>query len=575
MIKVASKLRSIANKPSHLRNIQRMFSAEELEQIPYDVCIVGGGIAGLSTAIKIKQLCKENEIDLSVCVLEKGSEIGSHILSGNVFQPTYLSELFPDWQKMDNPPPLYQPVLNERFEILMQNKFIDRLSVPNFLLPGDVHNKGNYVISLGSLCRWMSQQATDLGVDIFTGFAVNDFVMDESGKKLNGVVTKEFGIAKNGERKENYQPGVHIAAPMTVVAEGARGSLTGKISKKFNLQSNGSDVQTYGIGIKEVWEVKDHVDPGFVLHTVGFPASSRAYAGGFLYTTIDEVDSGKLKMGEIDSSKSASNLPSAKYIHLGYVVGLDYKNPYINPYEEFQLWKSHPSIRTFLEKSQVIKYGARVINEGGYYAIPRLTFPGGLLVGCSAGFLNVMKIKGAHNAMKSGIEAAHSIVSKAKASDLNSTEELTSYGDRMKKSPVFSELFKTRNFKGGFKFGTLAGLANGGLISLLGGKEPWSLRNGNHKDALSVEPAEKHQKIDYPKHDGKITFDILESVMRSGTHHDHDQKSHLSVKKELATAPYESLTRFAGYEGRLTRTLLSNQSLRIRRRRIRREETGD
>ena len=561
MIKVASKLRNLGNKHLHLQTIRRLFSAEELEQIPYDVCIVGGGIAGLSTAIKIKQLCAKNEINLNVCVLEKGSEIGSHILSGNVFQPTYLSELFPDWQKMDNPPPLYQPVLSERFDLLTQYKFMDHLTVPNFLLPGDVHNKGNYIISLGSLCRWLSQQATDLGVDIFTGFAVNDFVLDESGQRLNGVTTKEFGISKNGEKKENYQAGVHIAAPITVVAEGARGSLAGKIMKKFNLANDGSDAQTYGIGIKELWEVQDHVDPGHVLHTVGFPASSRAYAGGFLYTTIDEADSGNINLNKIDPSKITSKLPSAKYIHLGYVVGLDYKNPYINPYEEFQLWKSHPVIRSFLEKSRVIKYGARVINEGGYFAIPKLTFPGGLLVGCSAGFLNVMKIKGAHNAMKSGIEAAQSIVTKAKTGDMSTNEELTSYSESMKKSPVFSELFKTRNFKGGFKYGTLAGLANGGLISLLGGKEPWNLRNGNHKDCVSVDLAENHQKIDYPKHDGKITFDILESVMRSGTHHDHDQKSHLTVKKELENAPYESLKKFAGYEGLLNRKILSNQSL--------------
>jgi len=561
MIKVASRLRRVNSKHSQRQTIRRLFSADELEQIPYDICIVGGGIAGLSTAIKIKQLCAKNEADLNVCVLEKGSEIGSHILSGNVFQPTYLSELFPDWQKMDNPPPLYQPVLSERFDILMQNQFMDHLTVPNFLLPSDVHNKGNYIISLGSLCRWLSQQATDLGVDIFTGFAVNDFALDETGQKLNGVITKEFGISKNGEKKENYQAGVHITAPVTVVAEGARGSLTGKIMKRFNLQSNGCDTQTYGIGIKELWEVQDHVDPGHVFHTVGFPASSRAYAGGFLYTTIDEADGEKFNLGEIDPSKSASKLPSAKYIHLGYVVGLDYKNPYINPYEEFQLWKSHPRIRSFLEKSRVIKYGARVINEGGYFAIPKLTFPGGMLVGCSAGFLNVMKIKGAHNAMKSGIEAAQSIVSKAKTGDLNTAEELTSYSEGMKKSPVFSELYKTRNFKAGFKFGTLAGLANGGLISLLGGKEPWNLRNGNHKDCVSVEPAEKHERIDYPKHDGKISFDILESVMRSGTHHDHDQKSHLTVKKELENAPYESLKKFAGYEGLINRTVLSDQGL--------------
>jgi len=373
-------LKSVLGFKRFLHRISlRRFSSDDENTITYDISIVGGGIAGLSTAIKLKQLSQQHNLDLSVCVLEKGSEIGAHILSGNCFEVSSLEKLFPNWRYMDNPPPIHQKVKSESLRYLINDKY--SVEVPHFFLPPDVHNKGNYIISLGQLCKWLGEQAESLGVDIYPGFSVDEPLFEN--EKLIGIKTKDMGIAKDNSQKDTYQPGFKVLSKMTILAEGARGSITEKITQKYNLRAN-CDPQTYGLGVKELWEVPG-LKPGYLLHTVGWPTPRDVYGGGFLYTTENQV-------------------------HLGYVTGLDYKNPYINPYEELQKWKMHKDVRSIIENGRCINYGARVINEGGYYAIPKLSFPGGLLVGCSAGFVNVMKIKGAHNALRSGVYAAETII---------------------------------------------------------------------------------------------------------------------------------------------------------------------
>lgn len=539
---------------SKTRLLQMKFFSSDREQIPYDVCIVGGGIAGLSTAIKLKQLSQTTNKPISICVLEKGSEIGSHVLSGNVFEPVYFKELFPEIDLTKNPPsPLNQPVFHDEFHILL-NKIITSVKVPEIFMPGQIHNHGNYVISLGLLCKWLAEKAIDLEVDVFTGFAADKLRYDESYSFVTGVVLKDFGVAKNGQPKPEYQQGAEIIAPITIIAEGARGSLASQAINHFKLDKLCSP-QTYGLGIKEVWEVdKDLVKAGQVLHTVGYPTFNEAYSGGFLYTTWDS-EAGLEYLQNPNIKK-----PSARYIHAGYVVGLDYRNPYLNPYEEFQLWKNSKLIRPFLEKGKVIKYGARVINEGGYNAIPKLSFPGGILVGCSAGFLNVMKIKGSHNAMKSGMVAAESIMNELVTGNIEFGNELVSYERNMKESPVFEELRQTKDFRASFKTKTgesiIDGLLGGAIISLTKGR--FDLFDRETKtDTQYTEKAIDHKKIEYPKHDGKISFDILDSVARSGTHHEHDQPSHLKIKPDGIKSWKKSEREFAGMEGRLNRTVLS------------------
>lgn len=513
-------------RASFLKHKPRFFSTEDENMISYDISIVGGGIAGLSTAIRLKQLSQEHNIDLSVCVLEKGSEIGAHILSGNCFESSALERLFPEWRSMDSPPPLTQRVKSESLRYLLNDNY--SIEIPHMFLPPDVHNRGNYIISLGQLCKWLAEQAEMLGVDIFPGFSVAEPLYEDN--KLIGVKTKDLGIAKDNTKKDIYQPGFKVLSKLTVLAEGARGNITEKVAEKYNLRAN-CDPQTYGLGVKELWEVPG-LKAGHVLHTIGWPTPRKTYGGGFLYTTENQV-------------------------HLGYITGLDYANPYVNPYEEFQKWKLHKEVRSVIEKGTCINYGARVINEGGFYAIPKLTFPGGLLVGCSAGFVNVMKIKGAHNALRSGIYAAESIVEefKVKGEDVFESE-ISTYDKKVKNSDIAEELWRSRNFKAGFEKGTFFGLANGAVVGLLRGHEPYSLRV-SHKDSESIERAHNFTKIEYPKHDGKLTFDILDNVARCGTYHDHDQPSHLIIKPDHENLSQVSLKEYAGFEGMIKRTLLS------------------
>ncbi len=502
--------------------IHRKFSTEG--EISYDVCIVGGGIAGLSTAIKIKQLNKE----INVVVLEKGSEIGSHIISGNCFEAKSLDKLFPNWETMKNPPPITQKV-NKEYCRFMWNKNTS-INIPMFLVPKKFKNDDNYIISLAELCAWLGEQAEELKIDIFTGFAIDDFLINEN-KEILGVKTKELGIDKNGEKTENYQESMFIKAPLTVLAEGARGSLSEKVIDLHKLRDK-SAPPTYGIGIKELWEVpEEEFKEGIIEHSVGWPAPRDTYAGGFLYTQ------------------------KPNYIHMGYTVGLDYKNPYLNPYEEFQQWKTQKSIRKYIKNGSCLKYGARVISAGGYFSLPKLYFPGGILVGCSAGFLNAHKIKGAHNALKSGVIAAETIVGKFQGK-LEEGIKLKEYEDNIKESEINQELYQARNFKGAFKKGLFPGLINAFIDSWTKGRNFFNFKI-KKKDSEYIEKAENHQKIDYPKHDGKLTFDLLENLSRSDTYHDHNQKSHLVIKKNQEYKWKESLKDYAGFEGLLIREILS------------------
>lgn len=533
------------------------------DEIPYDVCIVGGGPAGLSSAIRLKQIAQLHKRELTVCVLDKGSEIGSHTLSGNIFEPRYIAELFPNIDlKQKRPSPFVQPVMQDKFMVLPEKTGARHLEVPHFLLPNDLNNKGNYVMSLGQLCKWLAEEAAAIGVDVFTGFAADKLKMDVTGKHVCGVILKDFGIDKNGAHKPEFQAGAHIVSPITILAEGARGSLTQEACARFNLTQKCAQ-QTYALGIKELWEVQNApIEPGTVMHTIGFPTFNEAYAGGFLYTSWDQKAGHQYLDGYLQTK------PPAAYVHTGYVVGLDYTNPYLNPYEEFQQWKTSGVVCDILRHGRVLKYGARVLNEGGYHSIPKLTFPGGLLIGCSAGFLNVMKIKGAHNAMKSGIVAAESIMEGIKGKEIEYGQDLTTYETMMHESPVIKELRRTRNVHNAFtvngKHSWMLGMLKAGVLAYA--PESWNLfepsaKDKAHSDTQKTLPASKCQKIHYPKHDGKLTFDILDSVSRSGVHHEHDQPSHLKIKPELSNSWRLSRDLYAGLERNLNRTFLSCKSL--------------
>jgi electron-transferring-flavoprotein dehydrogenase len=460
----------------------------------YDVVIVGGGPAGLACAIRLKQLAQAAGREVSVCVLEKGSEIGAHILSGAVLEPRALAELFPDWKELGAP--LNTPAAEDRLLFLTESR---AWRLPT---PPQMANHGNYIISLGNLCRWLGAQAEALGVEIYPGFAAAEVLYDENDGRVRGVATGDMGIGKDGAKTDAFQPGIELHARQTVFAEGCRGSLTKTLFERFALR-DGVDPQTYGLGIKELWEIEPAKHrPGLVIHTTGWPLDARTYGGSFLY--------------HLEGNQVA----------VGFVVGLDYENPYLSPYEEFQRFKTHPEIRGFFEGGRRIAYGARAINEGGFQSLPKLTFPGGLLIGDTAGFLNVPKIKGTHTAMKSGMTAAEALF------DALADEralEVTAYPERLKQTWLWDELYRVRNIRPSFRWGLWGGMAYSALDTyVLRGKAPWTLRN--HADHKALRRAAEFRAIAYPKPDGKLTFDRLSSVFISNTNHEENQPSHLQLK---------------------------------------------
>jgi electron-transferring-flavoprotein dehydrogenase len=459
----------------------------------YDVVIVGGGPSGLACAIRLKQLARAGNRDVSVCVLEKGSEIGAHILSGAVLEPRALAELFPNWKELGAP--LNTPAAEDRFLFLTESK---AWRLPT---PPQMANHGNYIISLGNLCRWLGTQAEALGIEIYPGFAAAEVLYDDKGH-VRGVATGDMGIAKDGSKTEAFQPGIELHARQTVFAEGCRGSLTKTLFERFPLR-DGVDPQTYGLGIKELWEIDPAKHrPGLVIHTTGWPLDARTYGGSFLY--------------HLEGNQVA----------VGFVVGLDYENPYLSPYEEFQRFKTHPEIRGFFEGGRRIAYGARAINEGGFQSLPKLTFPGGLLVGDTAGFLNVPKIKGTHTAMKSGMTAAEALFDALADA---SAVEVKSYPERLRQTWVWDELYRVRNIRPSFRWGLWGGIAYSAIDTyVFQGKAPWTLRN--HADHTALKPASEFRAIAYPKPDGKLTFDRLSSVFISNTNHEENQPSHLQLK---------------------------------------------
>jgi electron-transferring-flavoprotein dehydrogenase len=474
----------------------------EREFMEYDVVIVGAGPAGLAAAIRLRQLSAESGKEVSVCVLEKGSEIGAHILSGAVLEPRALNELIPDWK--DKGAPLNAPVGEEKFFLLSEK---GSTSVPVWMLPGQMHNHGNYVVSLGNVCRWLAEQAEALGAEIYPGFAAAEVLYHDDGR-VKGVATGDMGVARDGSHKDAYQAGMELHGRYTFFGEGCRGSLTRTLESRFNLRQ-GSDPQTYGIGIKELWEL----DPakhkiGTVIHTAGWPMNTTTWGGSFIY--------------HLENNQA----------YVGYVVGLDYDNPHLSPFDEMQRFKTHPAIRPMLAGGRRISYGARALNEGGLQSLPKLVFPGGALIGCAAGFLNVPKIKGSHNAMKTGMLAAEAAFEAITAAgEGEAPAELTAFPHMVESSWVHEELYKARNFRPAFsKWGLYGAMLYGGLdLKLLGGRAPWTFHH-KHADNECLKPASEMPKIDYPKPDGVLTFDKLSSVFISNTNHEEDQPVHLTLK---------------------------------------------
>jgi electron-transferring-flavoprotein dehydrogenase len=482
------------------------------ESMEYDVVIVGGGPSGLACAIRLKQLAAAGGREVSVCVLEKGSEIGAHILSGAVIEPRALSELIPDWKEKGAP--LETPATEDRFLFLTATK---AYKLPT---PPQMHNAGNYIVSLGNVCRWLGQQAEALGVEIYPGFAAAEVLYHADGS-VKGVATGDMGIGRNGEKTDAYQPGIELHAKQTVFAEGVRGSLTKTLFERFALR-DGVDPQTYGLGVKELWEIDPSKHrPGLIIHTTGWPLDARTYGGSWLYHL-------------------GNNLVS-----VGFVTGLDYENPYLSPFEEMQRFKTHPEIRGFFAGGRRVAYGARAISEGGWQSLPKLTFPGGLLVGDTAGMLNVPKIKGTHMAMKSGMVAAEALF------DLladPAAREARDYRARLDKSWLMDELFRVRNIRPSFRWGLFGGIAYSAIDTyVFQGKAPWTLRN--HADHKALKPAAQCRPIDYPKPDGTLTFDRLSSVFISNTNHEEDQPSHLTLRDPKVPVAV-NLAQYAGPEQR-------------------------
>ena len=464
----------------------------------YDVVVVGGGPAGLSGAIRLKQLAAERGKDVSVCVLEKGSEIGAHILSGAVMDPRAMDELFPDWKSMGAP--LTTPVSEDRFMFLTET---GATKTPNWMLPGCFQNHGNYIISLANVTRWLGQQAEALGVEIFPGFAAAEVLYHEDGS-VKGVATGDMGVGRDGKQTDAYQQGMELHARYTFFAEGCRGNLGKQLEAKFNLRKD-ADPQVYGIGLKELWEIPpEKHKPGLVVHTAGWPLDARTYGGSFLY--------------HMENNQVA----------VGFVVGLGYTNPYLSPYEEFQRYKTHASIRGFFEGGKRIAYGARAIAAGGLQSLPKLTFPGGALLGDDAGFLNASRIKGSHCAIKSGMMAAEAAFD-AVVADRRS-DELTAYPEAYSQSWLFDELYRARNFKPWMAKGLYLGTLMVGVDQVVfGGKAPWTLHH-DHSDHETLKKKTEVEPIKYPKPDGVLTFDRLSSVFISNTNHTEDQPIHLTLK---------------------------------------------
>ena len=468
----------------------------------FDVVIVGAGPSGLTMGIHLAQLAQQQERELNICILEKGAEVGAHILSGAVIEPRTLSELIPDWKEKGAP--LNVPVKSDQFKYLTAS---GSYSMPT---PPQMHNEGNYIISLGNLCRWLGEQAEELGVNIFPGFAAAEVLYDDNGA-VRGVATGDMGIGKDGKPTDNFEPGMELIGRQTVFAEGCRGSLTGELMQKYNLR-DGVEAQTYGIGIKEIWEVKPELhDEGATLHTIGWPLKSDTYGGSFLYHNENNQ------------------------VAVGFVIGLDYRNPHLSPFDEFQRFKNHPDIRPLFEGGTRVSYGARAISEGGLQSIPKLTFPGGLLVGDTAGFLNVPKIKGTHTSMKSAMLAAEAVYELLPAEydeeNPGPALEATAYPEKLKDSWLWQELYKVRNIRPGFNKGLWLGLINAALDSyVFRGKMPWTM--GHHADHEQLGNKNDYPVIDYPKPDGVVSFDRSSSVYLSGTNHEDNQPAHLRLRDD-------------------------------------------
>jgi len=471
---------------------------EDREAMEYDVVVVGAGPAGLSCAIHLKQIAQESGKDINVCVLEKGSEVGAHLLSGAVFEPNALSELIPDWKERGAP--LKCEAKKDEFLFLSKT---GATKLPN---PPQMNNHGNYIISLCELGRWLGLQAEELGVEIFAGFAAAEVLYDENNAVI-GVATGDMGINKNGERTDMFEPGVELHARQTVFAEGCHGSLSKQLIEHYDLRANSSP-QTYALGVKEIWEVQpDKHETGRITHTVGWPMDRKTYGGSWIYHMEDNL------------------------VSIGYVTALDYQNPYLSPYEEMQRFKTHPKISDLLKDAKRVGYGAKTLVEGGLQSLPKLTFPGGMLTGDSAGFLNVPKIKGNHAAIKSGMIAAESI---AQCLHDEATKEYghecDHYAKNFKASWLYKELYKVRNIRPGFQWGLWAGMAHAAFQTIGGWMLPYTL--SNHADHTQLKTADKYEPIDYPKPDGILTFDRLTSVQLTNTNHAEDQPSHLKLKDE-------------------------------------------